>query len=510
MNLLSHEQPQAATPLPDLALKDALRVFLSQPGTCLDWFEPLFFQRTGTSEGEIVEIMLPHAFYHGWLAQHGKATLEQAIFSLCGPQTHIVYSHASLKSHAPQGVSTPAFGSVISPGHTTSLAPTASPSQLQATFSPYPIFVKPEPHPATTEFDAFLSNGKNQFVYSLLKEAAEKGVPYNPIFLKGASGTGKTHLLRAVAAGLATRLAPPLASSRVALLSANDFSSLFASSSSESVRANASRALLRSAEAFCLDDVNVLAEQPRAQEELIALLDYFIDHGKPVIVTFSISASVYQHGQHAESQHSAYSPVRSFGTQIGRLSPPLLARLSSGMTLELAEPDLDVRIRYAQTQLEENGLRPNKENAMFLARRCPNLRHLRGAVLRMAAFRTHTGQLPDETDMDTILTSTGNPHALTPEAVLTLVATHCGYSARDLRGKKRDPRLVQARQIAMFLCRELLGESYPSLGRLFGGKDHSTVMHSVKKIRENQVTNKDMHMLVTELTQRCQNYLFPT
>ena len=95
--------------------------------------------------------------------------------------------------------------------------------------------------------------------------------------------------------------------------------------------------------------------------------------------------------------------------------------------------------------------------------------------------------------------------SLTPEAVLSLVAAHYGFSSRDLRGKKRDNQLVEARQMAMYLCRELLGESYPSLGRIFGGKDHSTVMHAVKKIRENQVTNKDMHILVTELTQRCLN-----
>ena len=87
------------------------------------------------------------------------------------------------------------------------------------------------------------------------------------------------------------------------------------------------------------------------------------------------------------------------------------------------------------------------------------------------------------------------------------MASRCGYTSKDLRGRKRDPKLVRARQIAMYLCRELLGESYPSLGRMFGGKDHSTVIHAVKKIKETQVTNKDVHILVTELTQSCRKHL---
>ena len=132
---------------------------------------------------------------------------------------------------------------------------------------------------------------------------------------------------------------------------------------------------------------------------------------------------------------------------------------------------------------------------------------MQGAILRMRAFQSQTGRLPDESDMDTILRSSGNPAALTPEAVVALVAGRCGYTSKDLRSRKRDPKLVRARQIAMYLCRELLGESYPALGRLFGGKDHSTVMHAVKKIRETQVENKDMHILVTELTQSCRKHL---
>lgn len=466
----------------DAELKNKLRQALSC-AVC-EWFEPLNFRRLSTAEGESIEIALPHAFYLGWLEQHGKSALEQAIAALLGAQTRIIYTPDMQKLNSPQHGASPS----------TFLLPDFSTEHVEAR-----IFQPVLPDASTMHFDAFLSSGKNQFIYSFLKEAAEHGVPYNPLFLKGNSGTGKTHLLRAVATKLALRLTPPLGSSRVILLSAADFASLFPNALPD--RSAASRALLRSGEAFCLDDVHTLADLPHVQDELIALLDFFLDRGKPVMVTFSGSAP-----------SSTSSPVSSYHHRsaglLGRIFPPLLARLSSGMTLELSEPDLDVRIRYAQAQLEENGLRPNKENAMFLARRCPSLRHLRGAVLRMAAFHAHTGQLPDETDMDSILTSTGNPHTLTPEAVITLVASHCGYAARDLRGKKRDPRLVQARQIAMFLCRELLGESYPSLGRLFGGKDHSTVMHSVKKIRENQVTNKDVHILVTELTQRCQNYLF--
>jgi chromosomal replication initiator protein len=105
--------------------------------------------------------------------------------------------------------------------------------------------------------------------------------------------------------------------------------------------------------------------------------------------------------------------------------------------------------------------------------------------------------------VETIARSAGSSPAVTSETVLAVVAARYGFTPRDLRGKKRNSRLVQARQIAMYLCRELLGESYPSLGQIFGGKDHSTVIYAVKKIQQTRLKNKDMHILVTELTQSC-------
>ena len=121
----------------------------------------------------------------------------------------------------------------------------------------------------------------------------------------------------------------------------------------------------------------------------------------------------------------------------------------------------------------------------------------------MASHRSLLGRELSEQDLLNIVRQGGDSSALTPQLIVSIVGEHCGVPAKEILGEKRRPDLVQARQLAMYLCRELLGHSYPVIGRMFGGKDHSTVMHGVKKIKLLQESDRLAHSMVTELTKAC-------
>ncbi|MEG1609754.1 MAG: helix-turn-helix domain-containing protein, partial [Bilophila sp.] len=158
---------------------------------------------------------------------------------------------------------------------------------------------------------------------------------------------------------------------------------------------------------------------------------------------------------------------------------------------------------YAQQQATLRRLTVPREHRLVLAQHCQDLRRLSGVILRVTSHRSLLGRDLSEQDLLNIVRQSGDSSALTPQLIVSIVGEHCGVATKDILGEKRNPDLVQARQIAMYLCRELLGHSYPVIGRMFGGKDHSTVMHGVKKIKLLQEHDRLTHTMVTELTKTC-------
>lgn len=163
------------------------------------------------------------------------------------------------------------------------------------------------------------------------------------------------------------------------------------------------------------------------------------------------------------------------------LGKALLSRLETGLWAELPEPDLDVRLRYAQQQAKFRRL-PLSRSSCCSSR--STARMSGGFPASSSGWRPTASLLGrdlSEQDLLNIVRQGGDSSALTPQLIVSIVGEHCGVPAKEILGEKRRPDLVQARQLAMYLCRELLGHSYPVIGRMFGGKDHSTVMHGVKK-----------------------------
>jgi len=171
----------------------------------------------------------------------------------------------------------------------------------------------------------------------------------------------------------------------------------------------------------------------------------------------------------------------------------------------LEGPDLEVRTAFVEQANRDMRLGLTREQVLTLASRFEGFRRLEGVLLRIEAFRNHSGR--DLTEADFLrhvrLSEDSNAPEITPERILTVAAGHFGLAVADLIGHSRKKELVFARQTAMTLCRALLGMSYPALGKLFGGKDHSTVLYSIKKFQKLQDDNEETKHLFRQLSKIC-------
>jgi chromosomal replication initiator protein len=402
------------------------------------WFSPLSFSmpQDGTNT---LRVSLPHPLFYRWFCLIGRPLLEKTARDMFGTDLHIVYEHGS-ETLADREVP----------------APSGIPAQLED-----------ELH--GPRFSDFITGGRNREVLRILKNVL--GDAPCTLLLLGASGTGKSLLLRAAAAELRQ------SRSDVLFFPCRDLIALFRNSPSL-----AHDTLVR-ASAVVIDDIQLLEDHTDVQQELALILDE--QEGR----TFFIAA--YQ------------TDELDGGGQ--KLLPSLYDRLCSHLSLGLAEPDLDVRLRFAQIQMTRNGLPEHRSTALFIARRCLRLRHVRGVLEQVRRRYEQSGALPPQNELASMIGRAGAPQPPDVDHILAVVASRYGCSSEQLRENTREKSLTLPRQIAMYLCRELLGESYPSLGLIFGGKDHSTIMYAVKKIGKMKVTNKDAHMQLTELTKQCLN-----
>lgn len=402
------------------------------------WFDPLdiVFDQPRAT----VDIVFPHVFFASRFPQLFRDVMEAGLRSLLeDSKTHVVVRYSDRPAVRP------------------SMAPQRR--HTPETDSPW-------------QFDTFIASGRHKGVLHVLRDdLARSPYLYCPVVLGGPSGTGKTHLLRATAHQWSAR------HQDVGLHTAETLTALV-----EKNGHNGRNTLwqiqeqLQSHQLLCIDNLHNIPSVEPLQNMVATLIDAFAEHHKPLLL--------------AGTGHPAQWPLRE----------SLRSRLEQGLWFELAEPDLDLRFRYAQAQAKHWHLSLGKEHLLTAAQRCTDLRRLAGLIRRCVSHGQLTGRDLNERDINNILQQSHAGTALTPQAIIACVSERCGVLPKDIMGELRRPDLVQARQIAMFLCREQLGFSYPVIGRLFGGKDHSTVMHGVKKIKQLQERDNVMHSLVTELT----------
>lgn len=318
-------------------------------------------------------------------------------------------------------------------------------------------------------FESVIVNNKNAFPLAAAKEVCNPQARhiYNPFVICGNVGTGKTHLLQTVVYNFTQ-----LRNTNVFSLNAGHVAETFSNIDTYN--------LLLKYTAFAIDDIQRLAYDLTTQEILVRFMDICLErHCQLIFACTGIPAS-----------------IKSF-------SESFRSRLESGLVVEIKTPDIDVRMRFAQEKAQLLGLKLEKAHILLLAQRCTNFRHLGGIILKAAAFWALSHHSITITDIENILHTLGENSSLSSDNIIHTIAEYFNITSTSIMGNKRQPNIVFARQMAMYLCRELLGMSYPTLGKIFGGKDHSTVLYSIKKIKNLLVTNIEMHNTLTNIKNKC-------
>ena len=309
--------------------------------------------------------------------------------------------------------------------------------------------------------------------------AKQSGSLFNPFIICGRNGSGKTHLLKAIANEISKRVD----AARILMTSIDDLKTLYGVRFAGDIYK--ARTHIYEFDYLFVDDLHHLRKYPELQSELIVIFNHYFEHKKQMAFSCLDKVSGYEF-----------------------LDPNLLSRLEWGLIVTLKQPDLEVRVAYIQEKAKLRKLALSKEQILTLAQRFKDFRYLQGILLKLFAFKELVKKDLSKKDFVHILNNTEeqSTESLTPDTVMGMVAEYFNLSVRELKGNKRHAHIAQARQVAMYLCRSLLSVSFPALGRVFGGKDHSTVLYSVKKIEQLKEDDADLKQVLRELKKKCLLY----
>ena len=333
-------------------------------------------------------------------------------------------------------------------------------------------------------FDTFVIGASNRFAHAAAVAVAEAPAKaYNPLFIYGESGLGKTHLLHAI--GHYARSLYP--GTRVRYVSSEEFTNEFINSIRDG-KADAFRKRYRDMDILLVDDIQFLASKESTQEEFFHTFNTLHNANKQIVL-------------------SSDRPPK----QLITLEDRLRNRFEWGLITDVQPPELETRIAILRKKAVQEQLNAPPEVLEFIASRISrNIRELEGALIRVTAFASLNRQPVDLGLTEIVLKDLipGGEHAtpeITIDAIVSAVAEYFGLTVEDLIGSSRSRILVTARQIAMYLCRELTDLSLPKIGQYFGGRDHTTVMHADRKIRSLMAERRPIFNQVTELTNRIKN-----
>ncbi|MBB3086263.1 chromosomal replication initiator protein DnaA [Geodermatophilus sabuli] len=328
-------------------------------------------------------------------------------------------------------------------------------------------------------FDSFVIGNSNRFAHAAAVAVAEAPArAYNPLFIYGDSGLGKTHLLHAIG-HYAARMFPNV---RVRYVSTEEFTNEFINLV-HSGRAEDFRRRYRDIDFLLIDDIQFLERAERTQEEFFHTFNTLHNASKQIVIT------------------SDRAPKK-----LTTLEDRLRTRFEWGLITDVQAPDLETRIAILRKKAYGERLQVPDAVLEFIASKVQtNIRELEGALIRVTAFASLNKQQVDlplaELVLKDLISDEQGPQ-ITAAIIMAATAEYFSVTMEELQGANRSRTLVNARQIAMYLCRELTELSLPRIGASFGGKDHTTVMHAVKKITNLMSERRATYTQVTELTAR--------
>ncbi|MDQ2758375.1 MAG: chromosomal replication initiator protein DnaA [Actinomycetota bacterium] len=328
-------------------------------------------------------------------------------------------------------------------------------------------------------FDTFVIGASNRFAHAAAIAVAEAPAKaYNPLFIYGDSGLGKTHLLHAIGE-YARTLLPHL---RVRYVNSEEFTNDFINSIRDD-RTSRFQSLYRDVDVLLIDDIQFLQGKVQTQEEFFHTFNALHNASKQVVITSDLPPK-----------------------QLSGFESRLRSRFEWGLITDVQPPDLETRIAILRKKaIHERMSAPDDVLEFIASRISTNIRELEGALIRVTAFANLNRQ-PVSLDLAEIvlrdLIPSESANQITPGAIMAQTAQYYGFTIEDLCSASRSRQLTTARQIAMYLCRELTELSLPKIGQHFGGRDHTTVMHADRKIRELMGERRAIYNQVTEITNR--------
>jgi chromosomal replication initiator protein len=410
------------------------------------------------------KISVPNGFAKDWLETRYRSLISQTLARIVGYSVQVEFVvKPAADNGAPVGAGSSGGGSAAG------TAPVVSqPVRVEATRVGAPVGASTNINQRYT-FANFIVGSANRLAHAASLSVAERpGHAYNPLFLYGGVGLGKTHLMHAIGNAVIARFPRK----RVVYATSEKFTNEFITSIQQG-KIDEFRARYRRIDLLLIDDIQFIADKERTQEEFFHTFNAIHEDGKQIVL-------------------SSDRPPKAILT----LEERLRSRFEWGLIADLTAPDLETRIAILRAKAEEQSVPVSSDVLEFIARKVvSNIRELEGALNRIVAYAS-MGAVPITIELAQAVLSNVlyNPkkRQVTPERIARAVADYYGVQIDALKGQKRDKAIVVPRQIAMFLMREETDVSLLRIGAELGGRDHSTVLHACDKINREMGINDEL------------------
>lgn len=437
------------------------RIRERSPATFNCWFAGV--QLDGSDNG-VLRLRARDEFVRDWVRNHFEPTLLDEIHAISGQRFETTWTidanlDAPVSCAAPAPPVVPRAIHVVRSSPEPEPRPSEPPSQGRAALPPAGV------NPKNT-FANFVVGPSNQLAFAAAVAASGGGgLRYNPLFLCGSTGLGKTHLLH----GIAHRVLHERPSARIVYGSADSFTNEYITALTER-RMDHFRARYHGCDVLLIDDIQFIAGKASTQDEFFHTFNALYDLNRQIVVT----SDKYPH-------------------EIPDLEERLRTRFQWGLIADIQQPELETRVAILRKKADSEKIMLPDDCALFLATHIKsNVRELEGSLIRLAAIASLQNadisvEFAQQT-LKTFLSPTGS--TLTIETIQKEVASYFSLKVSDIKGTKRHKAVARPRQIAMFLSRKLTRCSFPEIGQRFGGKDHSTVISACRKIED--LVEKDL------------------
>jgi chromosomal replication initiator protein len=408
------------------------------------WFRPTSYL---SRDSHTLRIAVPNAQFREWLSKNYLGVLQEALAEAGEPELRVVFEEAPEEPAAASAPSTP--------------APERDSSHLNPKYT----------------FESFVVGSSNQFAHAAARAVAEiPSKSYNPLFIYGGVGLGKTHLMHAIGHYILAR------QKRLNVLYIS--TDRFINEMINAIRFDRLpqfRQKYRAIDVLLIDDIQFIAGKDRTQEEFFHIFNALHDGQKQIVV-------------------SSDCPPR----QIPTIEERLHSRFEWGLIADIQPPDIETKVAILRKKAEAERVEVPENVALFIASKVrTNIRELEGSLIRLIAYASLTGRdidlsLAQETLRDLLHTE---DKPVTIEMIQKFVADHYSLKISDLKAKNNSKSIAGPRQIAMYLTKSLTGSSLPEIGKEFGGKHHSTVIHSIRKIEDLRKQDPEFDRMINSFVQ---------